>query len=84
MIKVTVKFFAFFREQLGISAIDVECAQNSRVQDVLNRLYQDFPRLAEMVKSQNTLCAVNHQLVGLEHALNNGDEVAFLPPVTGG
>ena len=30
------------------------------------------------------LAAVNHDYVGREHVLNDGDEVAFFPPVTGG
>ena len=39
---------------------------------------------AEVLGSENVLTAVNQDLVSRSHVLNDGDELAFLPPVTGG
>lgn len=73
---VTVKFFAGLREQIGIEEI-----KTSNVPTTVRDAWQqvtDHPRPA------NVLAAVNHEYVGFEHHLTDGDEVAFFPPVTGG
>ncbi|WP_100643009.1 MoaD/ThiS family protein [Alteromonas facilis] len=84
MIDIQVRFFALFRERLGIDSMQFTCATGSRVEDVLNGLYQQNPAIAEHVQVGQLLCAVNHKLVGMEHSLQSGDELALLPPVTGG
>ena len=34
--------------------------------------------------AESVLCALNFETVSLEHAVSDGDEIAFFPPVTGG
>ncbi len=38
----------------------------------------------ELGSAESVLCAVNFETVSLQHAIADGDEVAFFPPVTGG
>ena len=73
---ITVKFFASLREQLGISETSIDNA--STVEDVWNSSTQHAKRPV------NTLVAINLEYARLSDTVNDGDEVAFFPPVTGG
>jgi molybdopterin synthase sulfur carrier subunit len=81
---ITVKFFAFLREQLGQSQIDIETQTPISINDLLSQLHAMHPSWEQILQSQSVLCAINHTLVSMESVVNVGDEVAFFPPVTGG
>lgn len=73
---IQVKFFASLREQLGRSESEITGA--STVADVWQQATDDQP-LPDRI-----LVAVNLDYATLDSAVNDGDEVAFFPPVTGG
>jgi len=73
---ITVKFFARLREQVGKADATLHSAS-----DVQAAWDQATDR---MEMPDNTLCAINMEYVDSQHALSDGDEVAFFPPVTGG
>jgi len=75
---ISVKFFASLREKLGKDEASVEYRADMTVLDVWQSLFPDIPL------PQNTLSAVNLEYVNTDQLLNEGDEVAFFPPVTGG
>lgn len=78
---VTVKFFARYREALGVDSLKVE-GPFSTVDDVRALLAQREG--AEVLREQNLMCARNEDLCQLEEPVSDGDEVAFFPTVTGG
>lgn len=73
---ITVKFFARLREQVGISEITLDAPET--VLAVWEQATNN------MRLPNNTLCAINMEYVDPQHAVVDGDEVAFFPPVTGG
>jgi len=82
MSQIKVLFFASLREQMGTGEIDLD-AEN------LTELFAQIEiRLGaearQALQADNIRIAVNQDLIDREVALNEGDEVAFLPPVTGG
>lgn len=81
-----VLFFASIRERLGHASLSLEpSAECSSVQDLIRRLdAQEIPGCAALLEADNTLIAVNREVVGAQYALADGDEIAFYPPVTGG
>jgi molybdopterin synthase sulfur carrier subunit len=79
--KVTVKFFARYREALGVDSLKVE-GDFASVDDVRVLLAQRDG--AEVLSEQNLMCARNEDLCQLDEPLTDGDEVAFFPTVTGG
>ncbi|MCX7081571.1 MAG: MoaD/ThiS family protein [Pseudomonas sp.] len=79
--KVTVKFFARYREALGVDSLSVE-GDFASVDDVRVLLAQRDG--AEVLSEQNLMCARNEDLCQLDEPLTDGDEVAFFPTVTGG
>ena len=79
--KINVKFFARYREALGVDSVKVE-GDFATVDDVRVLLAQRDG--AEVLKEQNLMCARNEELCQLDEPLEEGDEVAFFPTVTGG
>ena len=53
-------------------------------QSILNKLTQQHPLLAKELSEPQVLVSVNKMIVKWDHPLFDGDEIAFLPPVTGG
>lgn len=80
---LTVRFFALLREQLPSSELNWPWQQGLTVAALREQLSQQTPQWNVLQQSQ-VLCAVNHTLCGPEQMLQEGDEVAFFPPVTGG
>jgi molybdopterin synthase sulfur carrier subunit len=74
---IQVKFFASLRERIGVAERSLP-AENLRTIGEVWSAVADFPMPA------NLLVAINHDYVGRDHTVNDGDEVAFFPPVTGG
>ena len=75
---ITVKFFASLREQTGKS--DASIASTDSI--TVLQAWQQASGLDSV--PENTLCAINMEYVDQSAMLNDGDEVAFFPPVTGG
>lgn len=80
--KVRIKLFAILRERAGVAEAVKELEEGSTVGDLWRALQRDFPKLD--VPRIRLLYAVNQNYVGLEHRLADGDEVVFIPPVSGG
>lgn len=80
--KIQLLFFGLARDLAGVSAGEAELAQGESVEGARNSAFERFPRLREI--SGSLLVAVNQQLAAPGDVLKDGDEVAFLPPVSGG
>jgi len=80
--QVTVLFFASLRDELGLGELCVEAADSAELMTVLAARLP--PEAMAALGQDNVRMAVNQQLIEGTVALNRGDEVAFLPPVTGG
>ncbi|MGY2442856.1 molybdopterin converting factor subunit 1 [Pseudomonas sp. SDO52101_S400] len=78
---LTVKFFARYREALGVDSLKVE-GDFSTVEDVRALLAKRDG--ADVLSEQNLMCARNEDLCQLDEPVVDGDEVAFFPTVTGG
>lgn len=77
---VHVRLFAAFREIVGAAEINFPAEQARTVGELWGRLLVRYPDLNSHAPS----AAVNRTYAPLNHALRDGDEVAFLPPVSGG
>lgn len=83
---VHVRLFAEAREAAGTSTIEViGLSAHADVKELVDRLgSQCGERLQDAIRAPGVRAAVNQEIVDCGHRLADGDEVAFLPRVTGG
>ncbi|MDX2170866.1 MAG: molybdopterin converting factor subunit 1 [Deltaproteobacteria bacterium] len=79
---IHLRYFASLRERLKTSAATREVPAGSSAGAVWSALCADHPELEPM--SASVSFAVNREYVGREHVLADGDELALIPPVSGG
>lgn len=82
LITVTVKLFAAYQEAYGVPELELSFAPQTSVEDILNNLLQEKPELEQW--RNLTRFGVNLQFVEPNTLLQDGDEVVFIPPVSGG
>ncbi|MFW0765316.1 molybdopterin synthase sulfur carrier subunit [Trabulsiella odontotermitis] len=80
---IKVLFFAQVRELVGTDSLSID-ANFPVVEAVRQHLASRGDRWALALEEGKLLAAVNQTLVGFDHPVVAGDEVAFFPPVTGG
>ena len=81
---ITILFFAQLREQLQCEKLAFELSSVSTIAALRERLMLEHPQWIKFLVSEKLLFSVNQTLVKESHPVNEGDEVAFFPPVTGG
>jgi MoaE-MoaD fusion protein len=74
---VTIRLFAMLRERAGASEIELELPEGARVRDALDRL-------DDLAGGLPLVMAVNRDYADAEAELRAGDELALIPPVSGG
>jgi molybdopterin converting factor subunit 1 len=79
---VRLRFFASLRERLKASAAERTLADGATVADLWAAMCRERPDLSPLSGSMSF--AVNREYVEREHVLRDGDEVALIPPVSGG
>jgi len=77
---VRVRLFASYREAAGVRELQTPVPTGARVSDLIDLLAARVPAL----RTAPGLVAVNHSYVGPDFELHDGDEAAFIPPVSGG
>lgn len=79
---VHLRFFAGLRERLRKSEVDWTLPADASVADLWSSLLAAHPELEPMTRSISF--AVNREYVERDHRLREDDEVALIPPVSGG
>ena len=79
---VTIRLFARLREMAGAAEVRRKLPDGSSVRTAWDSLVGEFPDFDDYTKAVS--CAVNEDYARMTTALSDGDEVAFLPPVSGG
>lgn len=80
--QIRVLFFGVLKDLAGRSSETIDLPEGSRVREVLSHYARQGPRLEAMLPS--LALSVNQEYAGAECLLRAGDEVALLPPVSGG
>jgi len=80
--KITLRYFALWREQIGRDEETREVAPDTTVRALIDEVTASHPRLAALRPS--TMFMVNQEYAPLGQTLADGDEVAVIPPVSGG
>ena len=80
--RVQVLFFGMLKDFTGRSSDTLDLSEGARLETVFEHYASQFPKLREM--SDSIATARNQEFAELETELADGDEIAFMPPVSGG
>jgi MoaE-MoaD fusion protein len=80
---VTVRLFAILRERAGRDSVEIELPEGATVGDAFERLAA-APGLGDLVGRLPLRMAVNREYAGDATAIAPGDELALIPPISGG
>jgi molybdopterin converting factor subunit 1 len=81
-VRVTVRLFARLRDVAGASELARDLPSGATIGDVWRQLTREFPELAGYERSISS--AINADYARMDQVIGEGDEIAFLPPVSGG
>lgn len=81
-IRITALLFGQAREWAGTSSLDLTLSAPATVESAFAALKTRHPKLADLERS--LLFAVNEEYASRSHLLTDGDQLAVLPPVSGG
>ncbi|MCC7416420.1 MAG: MoaD/ThiS family protein [Acidobacteria bacterium] len=80
--RVTVRLFARLRDIAGAGELERPIAPGATIASVWRDLAREYPDFAQYERSISS--AVNLDYARMDRAIADGDEIAFLPPVSGG
>ena len=80
--RVTVRLFARLRDVAGASELARDLPSGATIGDVWRQLTREFPEFAGYERSISS--AINADYARMDQVIGEGDEIAFLPPVSGG
>jgi molybdopterin converting factor subunit 1 len=80
--RVSVRLFATLREEAGVDRVELELGPSATAEDAWRELVARHPPLG--ARRPSLTAAVNRRYAPWSDALRDGDEVAFIPPVSGG
>jgi molybdopterin converting factor subunit 1 len=81
-VQVTVRLFGSLRERAGRAELGLELPPGSTAEAAWEALVASFPVLS--ARRASLAVAVNRLYAGFETELKDGDEIVFIPPVSGG
>jgi molybdopterin synthase catalytic subunit len=82
VMKVTVLFFAFFRELVGTNEVEMDLGDGATLQELKVTLGNRFSELGD--QWDVAVFSVNREYAKPDQVLGEGDEVAVFPPISGG
>ncbi len=80
--QITVRLFAALAESAGVRTFALELPPGARADAVRAALHTRYPQLQALC--ERSVVAVNAEYAAADRLLYEGDEVALIPPVSGG
>jgi molybdopterin converting factor subunit 1 len=80
--RITTRFFAILRERAGTNELLLDLRDGARVSDALEALSARLSSVRDFLP--RVACAINQQYASVDAELHDGDELALIPPVSGG
>ena len=81
-LNVTVRLFAIYREKVGTTELVLELPEGADVGYLADEMRRRYPGLTHDASA--LVVAVNQEYADHDYVLSDGDEVALIPPVSGG
>jgi molybdopterin converting factor subunit 1 len=81
---VTVKYFANLKQMAGKDEDQFDIKEGTTLAQLSDMIEQLVPQLGDMVREKKVMISLNYDVVSLDTVVKDGDEIALLPPFSGG
>ncbi len=80
---IVVKLFAILKDKAGAGELTIPAGPTT-VPELLRQILKDHPALSDILSHGGILISVNQEFVKQDALIKDGDEVALMPPFSGG
>jgi MoaE-MoaD fusion protein len=81
-VRISILYFATVKDATGIRMELIDLSNDTSIREMLSKISIIYPKLKHILN--NIQISVNYRIVDLNTVLKEGDEVALLPPISGG
>jgi MoaE-MoaD fusion protein len=81
-IRISILYFATVKDATGIRMELIDLSNDTSIREMLSKISIIYPKLKHILN--NIQISVNYRIVDLNTVLKEGDELALLPPISGG
>ncbi len=81
---ITVKYFANLKQMAGKEEERFDLGKETTLDQVWDAISQTLPQIAALIKEKKIMVSVNYEVVSPDAVVHDGDEIALLPPFSGG
>jgi molybdopterin converting factor subunit 1 len=81
---VTVKYFANLKQMAGKDEDQFDINEGTTLAQLSDMIKQSVPQIGDMVREKKVMISLNYDVVPLDTVVKDGDEIALLPPFSGG
>ena len=81
---ITVKYFASLRPMAGKEEDQFNLGSETTLERLSEEISKTAPKIGEMMRGKKVMISVNHEVVVPGAVIRDADEVALLPPFSGG
>ena len=81
---IIVKYFASLRTFAGKTEDEFYLGGETTLEKLSNEISKTTPKIGEMIREKKIMVSVNMDVIELNAVIKDGDEVALLPPFSGG
>lgn len=81
---VKIRFFAMLKNKVGQEEVKLDVPENISLETFKQILKKEFPAITEFLDKKSIMISVNQEFATNNTMIKDGDEVALLPPFSGG
>jgi molybdopterin converting factor subunit 1 len=81
---ITLKYFASLRSIAEKEEDSLDFENPITIDQLSDIISKTTPKMGEMIREKKVLISVNQEMASIDTIIHDGDEVAFLPPFSGG
>jgi len=81
---ITVKFFASLKAIAEMDEDRIEIENSISMDQLSDIISKTSPKMGDIIRDKKVMISVNQEMADSDTIIHDGDEVAFLPPFSGG
>jgi len=81
---ISLKYFASLKSIAGKDEDSLEIESPITIDQLSDIISKTAPKMGEIIREKKVMISVNQEMASADTVIHDGDEVAFLPPFSGG